>query len=303
MVTSNSINVKPEILWFTVVSKLKQCDQSFPCLAGSCADFPTNGRLWPTNGIFCINLCNNPPACALEGGEKTSVAALAADFDSLALGAEPEGLRAGRGAVGGVAVPVGEDLPELSALPVVARAVGVAVDHPGAGGAGQPAVGLGGIGVGPVFGAGLRGVAGGAHGAGLQHAGSERLGQHLPLPLGVAHGGAKLLVGGVGGAELVAVGEEDALGLKREHDGVGQDLRAGGLLEPLAKQKVAVAVLHEQGAARVGVGAQRARDVVGAGGVFRCDGQRGGVEQIVADPGLEQVAQDEQGVGRAGGVG
>jgi hypothetical protein len=56
-----------------------------------------------------------------------------------------------------------------------------------------------------------------------------------------------MLVGGVGGAELVAVGEEGALGLKLEHDGVGQDLRAGGLLEPLAEQKVAVAVLHKQG--------------------------------------------------------
>ena len=104
------------------------------------------------------------------------------------------------------------------------------------------------------------------------------------------HRGAQALVGAVIGAQGVAVHHQHPLAVQRDDERVGQKPRAGHGAETRPQQEVAVAVHHEAGYAAVGERLERPhrRDLLGV----RC---------VVAHPGLEQVAQDVEGL-RPGGL-
>ncbi|EER60994.1 hypothetical protein AcdelDRAFT_1423 [Acidovorax delafieldii 2AN] len=117
----------------------------------------------------------------------------------------------------------------------------------------------------------------------------QGLGQKLLLPGGAAGQCAKALVVGVVEAQRIAVAQQKALAAEDQRRGVVQALHAAVLQEGLAHQKVAVAV-HEVHRRTRGGGMQRV-------GALRLEAAGLG-QRIVAHPHLEQVAQDEDGVGR-----
>ena len=112
------------------------------------------------------------------------------------------------------------------------------------------------------------------------------------LPGGVPHLRAEREVGVVAGAQGVAVHEERALAVEVDHRRIGNQAQPGLRAEPRRHHEVAVAV-HEVRRDGAGRRAQQARD------------PRGKVERqpVVADPVLEEVAQDVEGVGARHGLG
>jgi hypothetical protein len=115
--------------------------------------------------------------------------------------------------------------------------------------------------------------------------------QKLHLPLCPARLHPKALVLGVGQAQQVAMAQNKTLSIKEEHRRIGQTDHAGLRQERRARQKVAVAVHEVHGQAmRCGFqgGAALGFETAGCG-----DG-------VIAHPHLEQIAQDEQGVGLRG---
>ncbi len=110
----------------------------------------------------------------------------------------------------------------------------------------------------------------------------ERLRQEIPLELGLAHRRAKPLVRDVERAPGVAVRQQRGRAGDFHDDRVGEQCAAGGGREGVAEQGIAVAV-HQQQAPAVG----RVR------GQCIDDGSRGG-RGVVADPELEEVAEDDE---------
>lgn len=122
-------------------------------------------------------------------------------------------------------------------------------------------------------------------------AGRQRLGQELRLPLRVAHHGAELLVFHVVGAELVAVRQQEFAAVGAQHDRFGQQAGARGLGQAFAHQEVAVAGAEVDRDPR-GRGPQSVQD--------RLQPWRGRVDLVIAHPGVEDVAGQQQGAGAAG---
>ncbi|KAF4530412.1 hypothetical protein B566_EDAN018553 [Ephemera danica] len=154
---------------------------------------------------------------------------------------------------------------------------------------GQPAAGLGAIHIGPGLGLGAAFAvfAGMAHRAALFKPLCQASCQEGRLPGGLAHLGAKGLVGRVGQAQGIAVGCQQASAKTCQQQWVRKHLRACLQGKPFAQQEIAVAVHHVQGAAAFG-GAH-------GGGEIVFEGQG---EHVVAHPQLEQVAQYEHGLRR-----
>ena len=119
------------------------------------------------------------------------------------------------------------------------------------------------------------------------HALGQRPGQKLLLPGAAAHLGTKGLVGRVVKAQRVAMAEQQAPGPGVEHRGVGQGHHAGRAQQSRADKKIAVAH-HEGQPPLAGRGGQRID-------ALAFEGPR---QRVVADPHLEQVAQDEDRVSR-----
>jgi hypothetical protein len=105
--------------------------------------------------------------------------------------------------------------------------------------------------------------------------------------------GAERLVFGVVEAERIAVGKDEAPFGQHEVEGVGQQAGAGCAGKALAEQEVAVAVHEADVQAGIGRGAQGSDDAR----VVRV------VDIVVADPGLEEVAEDVQAFGLPGAAG
>lgn len=103
------------------------------------------------------------------------------------------------------------------------------------------------------------------------------------MPLRIARLRAELLVGGVAGAQQIAVHQQYRASVEHDHRRVGQDAHAGAARVGLAEQEIAVATEEEQRNAGVAQCAQLARD--GGAGLGRI---------VVADPGFEQIAQHVQ---------
>ncbi len=132
-------------------------------------------------------------------------------------------------------------------------------------------------------------LAGGARLLGECQARGQRLGQEACLPRRIAGLDAELLVGDVVGAQQVAVHQQDRFAVEHHHRRVGQDRHARATCICLAEQEIAVAAdeMHPH------AGIAQAVQPVGH--------ERAGVGRIViADPGLEQVAEDVQRIGLAG---
>ena len=102
-------------------------------------------------------------------------------------------------------------------------------------------------------------------------------------------GAAPVLVIDVVGAQRVAVDEQRPYALDLVHGGVGEEARAGRFAEALAEEEIAVAVHEVQRHAAGGEPAQQS----GHHGVERP------LEVVVADPVLEEVAQDVERLGGA----
>ena len=117
----------------------------------------------------------------------------------------------------------------------------------------------------------------------------QRLRQELGLEHRVAGLRAELLVGHVVGAQQVAVTEQHRPAVQVDHGGVGQDAEPGAAGVVLADQEITVAPDEVHRHAGGGHGLQRVGDGIG-----------GGRGRVIADPGLEQVAQDVQRLGLRG---
>jgi hypothetical protein len=139
----------------------------------------------------------------------------------------------------------------------------------------------------------LSGLALGAHGACLGQAVGQALRQKSSLPSLIPDLGAKGEVFMVIGAQGIAMAEQEGAGLAVDAAGLSQGLHAGVLEKSRSDQKVAVATQKKHRYA-LGASAQ------GLGAVLFKSAQ-GVVQHIVTHPGLKQVAQNEQGLGR--GVG
>lgn len=90
-------------------------------------------------------------------------------------------------------------------------------------------------------------------------------------------------------AEQIAVGQQDALALERGDDGVRQQCPTGATLETRAQQKIPIALHHEKRCARLGE-------------ITQCiaDTRFHGIAVVVADPMLEQIPEDVEGLRGAG---
>ncbi|MNS98579.1 hypothetical protein D3C72_1329500 [compost metagenome] len=110
------------------------------------------------------------------------------------------------------------------------------------------------------------------------------------LPFGRAHLGAKLEVVGVFEAERVAMAQQPAFAVQHQHRGVVEQGQAALRGKGLADEEVAVAVHEEHRHALRGALQQF--------GALRLEAGLGG--GIVAHPHLEQVAEDDQRIGRRG---
>src|SRR6185436_18740014 len=117
----------------------------------------------------------------------------------------------------------------------------------------------------------------------------ERPGEEFALPRLGARDPAPVLVVQVVGAQRVAVHEQRAHALDLVHARVGEELRAGGGAKALADEEVAVAVHEVDRHAAAGEVREQPRD-------HRVERR---LEIVVADPGLEEVAQDVERVGGA----
>lgn len=109
----------------------------------------------------------------------------------------------------------------------------------------------------------------------------QGLREHARQPDRVAHLGPERLVGGVVGAQRVAMHEHGRCAGRLDAGRVGQQFHAGAGGVVRAEGEVAVAGHEADGDAAVGEGAQGPRD----------PGRQFGIV-VVADPGLEQVAKD-----------
>mmetsp|Transcript_44567 Transcript_44567/g.104745 ORF Transcript_44567/g.104745 Transcript_44567/m.104745 type:complete len:245 (-) Transcript_44567:258-992(-) len=135
----------------------------------------------------------------------------------------------------------------------------------------------------------LRGLRGAALGARLPSEGlalGQRPGKEVGLPRGRMAGGAPGLVGGVGQALGVAVGEQPALAEGVENAGVGQGGQPGVLQQRAADQEVAVAG-HEENLEPV-AGLPQHRDGVRFEGL---------VAGVIAHPDLEDVTEQQHRLG------
>ncbi len=113
------------------------------------------------------------------------------------------------------------------------------------------------------------------------------------LDPGRADDAAEALVGEVVGAEFVAVGQQNQAGVGVQHGGRVQQPGAQRVGQGAAHQEIAVAARQPQGDG-AGGGAQFAQ----GGGQ---PGRRFAQGVVVADPGVEEVAAQDQGVGLAPG--
>ena len=109
-----------------------------------------------------------------------------------------------------------------------------------------------------------------------------------PLRDWIAQDPAQALVTRVGRAEHVAMHQHDPLAVQVDDRAVAQELAAGLRGKALADQKIPVAVHEIAGNAAVGESTQGRHDFA-----------HGRVRIVVAEPGLEQVAEDVEGSGMA----
>ncbi len=109
----------------------------------------------------------------------------------------------------------------------------------------------------------------------------QRLREEFRLPARIAGLRAELLVGAVVGAQQVAVQQQRRFAVQHRDRGIGQDRHARASRVLLAEQEIAVAADEEYRHAGIGQGAQPVGDEGAGGGRI-----------VVADPGLEQVAED-----------
>ncbi len=131
----------------------------------------------------------------------------------------------------------------------------------------------------------------GASRPGLLKALGNAQGQKAALPVGVTHLGTEGLIGRVIRTQGVPVLKSDPLIVNGDNHGLVQQLGARGLGECAAQQKVAVAVHEEYPGALVGQCPQGRRDGI----VSRA--------RVITNPGLEQVPQNVERRGLAGGPG
>ena len=119
----------------------------------------------------------------------------------------------------------------------------------------------------------------------------ERSRKEVALPAGRAKLRAQRHVARVVGTEQVAVREQDGLAEESDALVVAEQASARQRAEPLAQQEVAVAVHQRAGDARVRQPSQRGDDR-----------RETRIVVVVADPGLEQVAEDVELARRARGA-
>ena len=131
-------------------------------------------------------------------------------------------------------------------------------------------------------------LAGRARLRGEGQARGQRLGEEACAPCGVAGLCTEGLIADIIGAQAVAVHQQHGPAVEHHHGGFRQQARTRAPGEVVADQEIAIAVLEEHRHARVGQAAQLAGD----------EGTDLG-RVVVADPGLEQVAEDVQGIGAA----
>jgi hypothetical protein len=117
----------------------------------------------------------------------------------------------------------------------------------------------------------------------------QRPGQELALPGRIAHLRAEGEVGAVLAAQQVAVHQQRRLAVQTHHAGIGQQRGAGVGGEARPEQEVAVAAHQEQ---RHAAGAQPRQRLAHR--------SRQRIVGVVAQPGLEQVAEHVQRVGVRG---
>ncbi len=134
----------------------------------------------------------------------------------------------------------------------------------------------------------LAGLALGTRAAALGAARGQWQCEQLRLPLRVARHGAEFLVGHVRQAQRIAMAQEPAATGEDQHRGILQHGDARRLGEPRSHQEVAVAVHEVEGLAGCGAAQQRTACSLEAAGLL---------DRVVAHPDLEQVAQQEHGVG------
>ena len=130
-------------------------------------------------------------------------------------------------------------------------------------------------------------VAGLAHRGGYRQPFVEWPGQERSLPFGRAHFSSEGLVGLVCQAQPIAMAEQQALAPGRQHRGVGQTHQSTCAQHRGAQKEIAVAH-HERNLPAAGCISQH----VDAGAFERQ------FARVVADPHLEQVAEDEDGISR-----
>ena len=172
--------------------------------------------------------------------------------------------------------------------------MGVAVDHAAHAVAGEPGLHGGRRDVGDRLGhpAGLQltvpGLAGGARLRGEGEPGLQGLREEPRLPRRVAGLCAELLVGDVVGAQQVAMQEQGRPAVQQHHRGIRQQAHPAPPRVACAEQEVAVAAHEGDRHAGIDQGAQPpGHEGAGLGRI------------VVADPGLEQVAEDVQRIGAA----
>ncbi len=223
-------------------------------------------------------------------GGRSAAPAQPAEHQASAMRRAPPAVRRRASRRAGVAmrVPVAEHDSLSLAQQVVGRLVRVTVDHRLRAGSFQPGEGLGSVDVRVFDARALARLALLAQLPGDLPALRQGPRQEIALPVRRAHLLAKLHVFGVRQAQRVAMREQPALAGKAQHGRVGQQRGAAGPQEALADQEVAVAV-HEEHCEPAGGCLQHTCAI---GGEARLEGR------VVADPDLEQVAQDEDGVGR-----
>ena len=159
----------------------------------------------------------------------------------------------------------------------------------------QPVAGRRRVDIGPVLGRVLLAcLALGAQAACQRRALCQRALQEGGLPARTAHLGAEFEVVAVAQAPGIAMAQQHPLVIPAQQGRVVEQGGAAGGGKARPEQEVTVAVHHvERMPGRVGaqIGADVSQEVVfGLGGPFG----RSSVEQVVADPDLEQVAEDEE---------
>ena len=118
---------------------------------------------------------------------------------------------------------------------------------------------------------------------------AKRQAQEAALPAGTAHHATQQLIGPVGGTQRIAMREQHRLAVQVDDDRIGDQAHAGAARETALIEEVAIAVHDIARYPMLSEAGERHADAIPIRFVI-----------VIADPGVEQVAENVERVGAAG---